>query len=119
MVRREFVPFDCEIIRKELEALLDDDVAKLATLMDYYEHCGLGNPTPVQIDDYGDGIYRLRHIKPAYQGRLLYFSVDRIAGFERLIILIAYKKEGKKTPIKVLETAKRRKLIWENMRNKK
>ena len=67
----------------------------------------------MQIDGYGDGIYRLRHVKPAYAGRLLYFVVDRRAGYERLIILLVYKKEGQKTPAHVVETARRRKRRWE------
>jgi hypothetical protein len=75
---REFVPFHEETIRKELDELPPKDAAKLASLMGHYEQCGLGNPSPVQIDDDGDGLYRLRHIKPAYQGRLLFFATSYV-----------------------------------------
>jgi phage-related protein len=115
---REFIPFDEDIIRKELDELPPKDAAKLASLMEHYEQCGLGNPTPVQIDDYGDGLFRLRHIKPAYQGRLLFFAQDRSAGFEQLVMLAVYKKQGQKAPQHILETAKRRKKQWEEKRRK-
>lgn len=65
-MRREFVPFDEEIILEELRALPDGDRAKLEALMEHYEAVGLGNPSPAQVYDYGDGLYRLRHIKAAY-----------------------------------------------------
>jgi phage-related protein len=113
MVRREFVPFDEKIIRDEFVALPAKDRAKLAALIEHYQACGLGDPTPVQIDGYGEGIFRLRHVKPAYAGRLLFFAVDRRVGYERLVILLIFKKEGQKTPTQVLETARRRKREWE------
>lgn len=96
-----------------------NDAAKLGTLMEHYQTVGHGNPSPVQIDDYGNGLYRLRHIKPSYQGRLIFLAVDRAAGFERLVILVIYKKQGQKTPADVIETAKRRKKQWEESRKKK
>lgn len=37
--------------------------------MEHYRTVGFENPSPAQIDDYGDGIKRLRHIKSNYQGR--------------------------------------------------
>jgi len=117
-MRREFVPFDEDIIQRELDALPGDDAAKLGILIEHYETAGLGNPAPVRVDDYGDGLYRLRHIKPAYQGRLIFFAVDRIRGFERLVILIVYKKESQKTPSNVIDTARRRKADWERRRTK-
>ncbi len=65
-MRREFIPFDPAVIEREMAALPRQDAAKLAALIEYYEGCGFGNPGPVQIDAYGDGLFRLRHIKPAY-----------------------------------------------------
>ncbi len=112
-MRREFVAFDEEVIQSEFASLPAKDRAKLATLVQHYQSSGLGDPTPVQIDGYGDGIFRLRHIKPAYAGRLLFFTVDRSAGYEKLVILLVYKKEGQKTPAHVFETAKRRKRQWD------
>ena len=54
-VRREFVAFDEEVIDREVDALPAKDAAKLLTLIDFYETCGLGDPNPVRIDGYGDG----------------------------------------------------------------
>jgi hypothetical protein len=59
-VIREFVPFHEDTIRKELDELPPKDAAKLVALMEHYEQSGWGNPSPAQIDDYGDGLYRLR-----------------------------------------------------------
>lgn len=118
-MRREFIPFDEDTIRKEFGDLPESDRAKLVSLLGHYQGSGLGNPSPAKIDDYGEGLYRLRHIKPAYQGRLNYFAVDRQAGFERLMILKVYKKESQKTPASVVETALRRKQVWEEKRRKK
>lgn len=117
-MRREFVPFDESIIQKELDELPPRDAAKLAALMSHYEQCGLGNPSPAQVDDYGGRIYRLRHIKPAYQGRLLFFASDRSSGFEELVILAVYKKQGQKAPMHILETAKKRKKQLDMTRGK-
>ncbi len=50
----------------------------------------------------------LRHIKPAYQGRLIFFAVERAAGFERLVVLTVYKKESQNVPQSVLERARTR-----------
>ena len=65
------------------------------------------------VDDFGDGIKRLRHIKPAYQGRMLFFAVDRSPGFERLVALTVYKKEGQEVPRNVFDRAKARKAQFE------
>jgi phage-related protein len=112
-VRREFVAFDAEIVGREFASLPAKDRAKLAALVEHYQSCGLGDPSPVQIDGYGDGIYRLRHVKSAYAGRLLFFTVDRSAGYEKLVILLVYKKEGQRIPANIKETALRRKREWE------
>jgi len=90
----------------------------LAALMNHYEQRGCGNPSPAQVDDYGDGIYRLRHIKPAYQGRLLFFASDRSSDFEELVMLAVYKKQSQKAPLHVLEKARKRKKQWEKTRGK-
>jgi phage-related protein len=117
-MRREFIPFDEDAIQKELDELPPRDAAKLAALMDHYEQSGFGNPSPAQVDDYGDGIYPLRHIKPAYQGRLLFFASDRSSGLEKLVMLAVCKKQGQKAPLHVLETARKRKKQWEKTRGK-
>lgn len=113
------MPFDEEVIRKEFDDLPSRDADKLATLMAYYQTVGFGNPSSAQVDDYGDALYRLRHLKPAYAGRLVFFAVDREAGFERLVVLTVTKKQSQKVPASVLETAKRRKRQGEEGRRKR
>jgi phage-related protein len=49
---------------------------------------------------------------------LIFFAEDRSAGFERLVILAVYKKQGQKAPQHILDTAKRRKKQWEDKRGK-
>ena len=107
-MRREFVYFDFDIIRSEFAALTDKDRAKLLALLEHYRNAGLGNPSPAQIDDYGEGLYRLRHIKPAYQGRLLFFAIERVAGFERLVVLTVFKKQSQDVPQNILDRARSR-----------
>ncbi|CAN5553108.1 hypothetical protein BH11ARM2_BH11ARM2_16220 [soil metagenome] len=105
-MRREWVYFNVETVEAEFLALPNKDEAKLLSLMEHYVTAGLGNPSPAQISDYGDGLYRLRHIKSVYQGRLIFFAVERIAGFERLVVLTVYKKQSQSVPQSVLERAR-------------
>lgn len=116
-MRREWVYFDFETVRAELDALPEKDEGKLLALMEYYLTVGLNNPSPVQIDDYGDGIKRLRHIKPAYAGRALFFTIDREAGFERLVVLTVYKKQSQGVPKSILDRARSRMTEYKRRRN--
>lgn len=50
-MRREFIPFDEDTIRKEFAALAESDRAKLVSLLGHYQSVGLGNPTPAQVND--------------------------------------------------------------------
>lgn len=112
-MRREWVFFDQGVIRAELDDLPAKDASKLTSLMEHYRTVGQGNPSPVMIDDYGNGLYRLRHIKSAYQGRLIFFAVDRAAGFERLVVLTVYKKQSQGVPQNVLDRARSRRTQFE------
>ena len=107
-MRREWVFWNQDTIDGEFDDLPARDASKLAGLMHLYRDAGFGNPYPAQVDDYGDGIYRLRHVKSAYSGRLLFFAVFRGHGVERLVVLTVYKKESQVTPKRVLERAKSR-----------
>ncbi len=100
--------FDFDTIVGEMETLPPKDRAKMLALLEHYRTVGLGNPSPAQIDDYGGGLYRLRHFKAAYQGRLLFFAVERVAEFERLVVLTVYLKQSQGVPANVLERARRR-----------
>ena len=112
-MQREWAYCDEELIRREVAELPAKDRAKLLALMEHYRTVGHANPSPVMIDDYGDGIKRLRHIKPAYQGRLLFFAIDRTSGSERLVALTVYKKQSQDVPKSVLDRAKARKAQFE------
>jgi phage-related protein len=107
-MRREWVFYDREVIQGELDGLSSKDAAKLTSLMDYYRTVGFANPSPAQVDDYGGGLYRLRHVKPAYQGRLIFFAAEKAAGIERLVVLTVYKKESQDVPKHVLDRARSR-----------
>jgi hypothetical protein len=76
--------------------------------MDFYRTVGFANPSPAQVDDYGGGLFRLRHIKPTYQGKLIFFAAERAAGSERLVVLTVYKKESQNVPKTVLDRARSR-----------
>ena len=107
-MRREWVYFDFDTIRAEFADLPTKDRAKLLSLLEHYKVAGLGNPSPAMIDDYGEGLFRLRHIKSAYQGRLLFFAVERVAGYERLVVLTVFKKQSQDVPQNVLDRARSR-----------
>jgi len=115
---REWKFYDYDIISSELSQLPAAESAKLASLMHHYRTVGNQNPAPAQIDDYGDGIKRLRHIKSAYQGRILFSVGERSAGYEKLIVLTVYKKEGMTVPNSVLQRAIKRKKQFDEMENK-
>ena len=104
---RRWVYFNQKTIEAEFRALPERDEAKLLALMEHYREVS-GNPSPAQIDSYGNGIYRLRHIKPSYSGRALFFIVDTKQGTENLVVLAVYKKEGNKAPQTIIETARER-----------
>lgn len=106
--------FDQEVIQAELDELPSKDAAKLLAVMEHYRMVGLSNPAPAMIDDYGDGIKRLRHVSGAYQGRTLFFAVDRTKGFERLVVLTVFKKESQSVPKRILERARTRIVAYKN-----
>ncbi len=112
-MNREWIFYNRKVIQAELDGIPAKDAAKLTSLMEHYRTAGLSNPAPALIDDYGGGIKRLRHVKPAYQGRLIFFIVDRTAGFERLVVLTVYKKQSQDVPQNILDRAKARKAEYE------
>jgi len=93
-MRREWIYFDDRVIRHEFGDLTLKDRAKLMALMEHYRISGNTNPVPAKIDDYGDGLKRLRHIKPAYKGRLLFFVVEGADDLERLVVVSVFVKQG-------------------------
>lgn len=107
-MRREIVPFDDEIIRSELSDLPIKDRAKLVALIEYYEESQSGNPYPVQLNVYDHGLIRLRHAKASYQGRAILYIAESKKEFQRLVLLVIYKKESNKAPDSILVTAKKR-----------
>ena len=105
---REWIFFDQKVIQDELDQLPAKDAAKMVALMEHFSLVGRGNPLPAAIDEYGEGIYRLRHFKSDYQGRALFFYFERTSAVERLVLLTVYKKESRSVPDSVLQRAKTR-----------
>ncbi|MBS1718123.1 MAG: type II toxin-antitoxin system RelE/ParE family toxin [Armatimonadetes bacterium] len=105
---RIWIYFDFDVIRQEFAKLPVKDRAKLLALMEHYAVVGNGNPSPARIDDYGGGLYRLRHIKSAYQGRVIFFSSHKAEGNERLVVLTVFKKETRSIPASILDRARAR-----------
>lgn len=107
-MQREFEAFDEDVIRAELDSLPSKDRAKLVAILEFYEVVGVGNPYPVQIDSYDHGILRIRHVKANYQGRALFYISKAREGYQKLTLLAVYKKESRRLPSAILETARRR-----------
>ena len=107
-MRREIEPFDANTIAAELASLPTKDRAKLAALIEFYEDSGTGNPYPARIDAYGNGLFRLRHVKSAYQGRSLFYISESREGYQKLTLLAIFKKESGKVPTNTLATARSR-----------
>lgn len=114
MVLREFDFFDDDVIREEMDTIPSRDAAKLVALMEHYETAGLGDPSPAKIQDYGNGILSIRHIKPAYQGRVLFYVQETREKYQKLCVLTCYKKESQDVPRHILERAKNRKATHES-----
>jgi len=81
----------------------------LIAVIGRYEEVGFDDPKPAKVQDYGDGIKCIRHVKPNYQGRCLFYMGDSAPGYQKLWILTIYKKETQEMPKQVLERAKSRK----------
>ena len=107
-MRRVIEAFDEDTIRSELSSLPIKDRSKLSALLEFYENSQSGDPHPVQIDAYGGGILRIRHAKAAYQGRALGYISESRKDYQKLILLLVYKKESDRVPSAVMETARRR-----------
>jgi phage-related protein len=110
---REFDYYDDDTITQELDALPPKDAANLIAIMNGYETVGFGNPSPAKIQDYGEGIKSIRHFKPSYKGRGLFYVGESGAGYQKLWILTVYKKESQEVPKHILERAKSRKASHE------
>ena len=81
--------------------------------MDFYETVGVGELSPAKVDDYGDGIKRIRHIKSAAQGRGLFYVGETRAGYQQLWLIAVFKKASQDLPKHIMVRAKERKTIDE------
>jgi len=113
MVRREFDFFDDELIAREFDELTAKDAAILAVVMDRYQDVGFDDPRPAKVQDYGEGIKCIRHIKGNYKGRALFYVGESISGYQKLWILTVYRKESQEVPQHVLDRAKARRASHE------
>ncbi len=50
----------------------------------------------------------IRHVKPRYKGRGLYYVGGSGPGYQKLWILTVYKKESQEVPKRILERARQR-----------
>ncbi len=116
-MRREFDFFDDGIIEQEMEDLPAKDAANLIAVMDHYETVGFDDPKPAKIQDYGEGIRSIRHVRPNYKGRALFYVGESSPGYQKLWILTVYKKESQEVPRNVLDRAKTRKATHESTQN--
>ena len=109
---REFVPFDEEVIEKELDALERasiSDLAKLDFCIRRYEQVSAKeNPSPALIETFDEGFLELRHIKGNYKGRLLFYMPKLPKGTEKLVMLVVFRKETQKTPPAMIDLAEKR-----------
>lgn len=105
-MERDWQAFDKDTIRAEFAALPDPDRVNLHNTMNLYKDCGYKAEPPVLVKDYGDDILCLRHQSKVFQGRTLFYISEARKDFQRLTILVVYKKETNKA--KHIETAKQR-----------
>src|SRR5437868_2244118 len=113
-MRREFVPFNKELIDAEFAALErsnEVDAAKLDFCMNRYENSGFENPHPAVIKPIDQALKEVRHAKDDYAGRCIFFDEPKekesskkggkrkpVPNVQKLIILRIFRKEGQKTP---------------------
>ncbi|MGV3616128.1 MAG: hypothetical protein ACO1SV_12405 [Fimbriimonas sp.] len=109
-MRRKFEPFDPQIVRREFFSLPEDDATALRVAMKSYQ-IDLG--TGYEVKNYGGGLIMLKD-RSRGQGRCLFFRkelvVDAATGeeWERLVVVLVYKKESMEVPARVLDTARAR-----------
>ena len=108
-MRREFDPFDKEVIDDEFGQLEEKHEAALLAVMRLFEESPYRASRPVYIEDLGGGILEIRHTSGIYQGRCLYYISASSKDFQKLTILVAYKKESHRTPGRILKLARKRK----------
>lgn len=111
-MRREFEAFDSEIIRAEFRALPIEDESELAALMDDYRNAPIRPEPPIQVQSYVGGIRCLRHRSPHFAGRCLFFVAEASKDYQRLVIVVIYKKETDQVPPAILRKAIDRKETW-------
>lgn len=96
-MKRKFEPFDKNIIRREILDLCAEDHKRLTVAMKAYQlDLGVG----YKLKNYGNKIEMLTDSGDG-QGRCIFFTRTT----DRLIVLLVYKKESKRTPRSILETA--------------
>jgi hypothetical protein len=63
---RRFGSFDERVTDKEFTTLSDRDQAKLAAILEHYEHAGEDGIRPALVKDYGGGVLMIRHEKARF-----------------------------------------------------
>ena len=101
-MKRQFAPFDDTVIRKEFLDLPRESAKDLKWAMENYQS---GRDANYTVKNYGGDLLML---KGRGQGRCLFCGREVVDDYERLIVLLIYKKESKEVPERVLKTARER-----------
>ncbi|CAN5638846.1 hypothetical protein BH11ARM2_BH11ARM2_25050 [soil metagenome] len=109
---KKFVPFDKEVVLKELQNLARSgakDAAKLDYCTERIEENGLERDnSPALVQYFDDGLIELRHNSGVYKGRMFFYMAEHPAGTEDLVVLRVFRKETPKTPQREISTAESR-----------
>jgi phage-related protein len=106
-MERRWTSFNKAVTDKEFKSLpVDDRIGLFEAMKLYRKEAGKS----YVIKGYGDG---LSMIKPKDgQGRCLFFCVIELEGTQKLVALLAYKKEGQKAPARLIKLARERMSIY-------
>ena len=109
-VRRRWVAFDQERMKKEFLSIPKDERGALFGAMGAYRR--QGEPNWI-VSRYAGKLFRIRSKAKSAAGRCLFFATVKLhPGEETLVALTAYKKEGDAVPKNVLKRAMTRMEEW-------
>jgi len=114
---RKFIPFDQDMIFREMEDLPDQDFAALKYAMGRFAQNTAGEILPPAMTQdqhkYGSkykSIFKIRHRSGSHQGRAFFYFGDVLNNVEPLYVLLVYKKETDEAPRHLVEAAYQRML---------
>lgn len=78
-------------------------------MMDDFRVAPIRPEPPIPVQSYEGGIRCLRLRSPKYAGRCLFFVAESSKDFQKLVIVVIYKKETDQVPSAILHKAIARK----------